>query len=111
MPGEQDERAFVIGVVEGPFQSGEDPGEHVAEPVEHADPVGDQIGAVRGQQSQISCQLCGDSDGGEVPPQPGGVCDHVGVAGVGLGFTAVGPGHPIDRPAGNIDGLLAVDGK
>lgn len=44
--GEQDERAFVIGVVEGPFQSGEDPGEHVAEPVEHVDAVGDQVGAV-----------------------------------------------------------------
>jgi hypothetical protein len=67
--------------------------------------------AMGGQQGQIGCQLGGNGDGGEASPQPGGFCDHVGVAGVGLGFTAVGPGHPIDRPAGNVDGLLAVGGE
>lgn len=94
--GEQNERAFVVGTVEGPFQGGEDPGEHVAEPVEHPDAVGDQVRAVGGQQSRIGCLLAGDVDGGEVPPQACGFCDHVGVPGV--------PGRTVNRMSGSYRG-------
>jgi hypothetical protein len=40
------------------------------------------------QQSQIGCQLGGHVDGGEVPPQTGGVGDHVGVPGIGASVLA-----------------------
>ena len=83
---EQDERAFVVGIVEGAFQRGESTGEHVAEPVEHAHSVGDQVGAVSGQQGQICGELGRDGDGAEVSPDAGGVGDDVGVSCVGLGF-------------------------
>ena len=40
-----------------------------------------------------------DTDTSMVPPAP---------SRAGLGFTAIGPSHPVDRPVGNTDGLLAV---
>lgn len=49
MPGEQDERAFVIGVAEGLFQRGKDPGEDVAEPVDRPAGNVDGLLAVGGE--------------------------------------------------------------
>lgn len=52
--GEQDQGAFVAGVVEGCFQGRTDAGEHVVEAVEQTDPVGDQVGAVGREPGQGS---------------------------------------------------------
>jgi hypothetical protein len=46
--GEQDQRAFVGGVVELLFQGRKDAGHDIAQSVDHPDPVGDQVAAVRG---------------------------------------------------------------
>lgn len=78
------------------------------EAVEQANPVGDQVGPVRGEQGQVCDRVRSHLDGGEVPSQTGGVGDDVGVAGVGLGLAAVGAGHAVDRPAGHVDDPLAV---
>lgn len=47
--GEQDEGALVVGVVEGCFQGRADAGEYVVDAVEQANPVGNQVGPVRGE--------------------------------------------------------------
>src|SRR3954447_12562829 len=48
--GQQDQRAAAVGVVEGPLECRKVATEHVAEPVDHADPVPDQVGAMGYQQ-------------------------------------------------------------
>jgi hypothetical protein len=39
------------------FQGGKDAGHHITQSVDHPDPVGDQVAAVRGQQSQFTGQI------------------------------------------------------
>lgn len=65
--GQQHQRALAGRVVEGPLQGGEHAGEHVAEPVDRSHPVGDQVGAVGGQEREVGGQLCGHVEGSEVP--------------------------------------------
>nr|AAG02348.1 putative transporter [Streptomyces verticillus] len=105
---QQDQRALLRAVVEGPFQRGEDAGQRVAETVDHPDPVGHEVGTVGGQQREVGGQLGGHVDRREVPSVAGGFGDDVGVAGVGLRLAPVSAGHAVDRAAGHVDGLLAV---
>lgn len=106
--GQQHQRAFVAAVVEGPLQSGEDAGQHVAETVDHPYPVSHQVGAMGGQQREVGRHLGGHVDHGQVASVAGGFGDDVGVAGVGLGLTPIGARHAVDGAAGHVDGLLAV---
>ena len=39
-----------------------------------------------------------------------GLGDHVGIAGVGLGLSAVSAGHPVHRASGDVEDVLVVGG-
>ncbi len=55
--GEQYQRSFVRGVVEGPLQAGKHTGHQVAQPVDHAHPVGDQIRSMPGQHREFAHEV------------------------------------------------------
>jgi hypothetical protein len=100
--GEQNQGTLAVRVV------GKDAGQHVVHPVDHAYPVGHEIGPVGGQQGEIGDELGGDADRGEVAAVACGFCDDVGVAGVGLGLASVGADHAVHGAAGHVDDLMAV---
>jgi hypothetical protein len=106
--GQQDQRAAAMGVVEGPLQRREVATEHVAEPVDHADPVPDQVGAMGYQQPQLGDQRGGDFDLGQIAAVSQRLGDDIGVTGIGLGLTAVGAGHLVHRSTGDVPDALTV---
>ena len=106
--GQQGQRAAAVGVVERPLQRREVATEHVAEPVDHANPVTDQVGAMGHQQPQFGHQRGGDLHLLQIAAVSQRLGDDVGVAGVGLGFTAVGAGHLVHGSAGHVPDPLTV---
>lgn len=106
--GQQGQRAAAVGVVERPLQCREVAAEHVTEPVDHPDPVTDQVGAMSHQQPQFGHQRGGDLHLLKIAAVPQRFGYDVGVAGVGLGFTAVCDRHLVHRPAGHVPHSLTV---
>jgi hypothetical protein len=47
----------VRGVVEGPLQAGKHAGHQVAQPVDHAHPVSDQIFSMSGQHGEVAHEV------------------------------------------------------
>jgi len=80
-------------------------------PVDHPDPVTDQIGAVGNQQSQLAHQRCGDFHLGQITAVSNGLGDDVGIACVGLGFATVGACHLVRRSPGRVLHLLSMCGQ
>lgn len=100
--GQQDQRTLAVGVVEFPFQGREDAGQHIPQPVDHPHPVGDQIGAVPGQQRQVADQVGDRVDDGQIGTDSGGFGDDVGVLSVDLTLAGERRAHRGNHPAGGI---------
>lgn len=109
--GQQDQRATGVGVVEGPLQGREVAAEDIAEPVDHPDPIADQVGAMSHQQPQLGDQRGSDLHWGQVATVSQRLRDDVGVLGVGLGLAAVGTCHLVHGPSRHVPDPLAVRGR
>ena len=101
--GEQDQRAFVGGVVELLFQGGKDAGHDVAQSVDHPDPVSDQVAAMRGQQSQFTGQIGHRIDHRQVAAQTQRFGDHVGILRIRLALAGVSGAHRVHHPPGGVE--------
>ena len=108
VPGQQGHRGFGSGVVERGFQRGEELQQSGSEPVEGSGPVRDQVGAVRGQQPQLSADLVPGPQRLQVPTHPGLVGDDRGVFRVGLPVTAVGTRRVMHGPARDVEQFLLM---
>jgi hypothetical protein len=93
----------VGGVVEFLFQGEKDAGHHVAQSVDHPDPVGDQVAAVRGQQDQFAGQIGHCIDHRQVAAHTQRFGDHVGILRIGLAFAGVGRAHRVHNPPGGVE--------
>ena len=105
--GEQDQRSFVRGVVESPLQAGKYTGHQVAQPVDHAHPVGDQVRSMPGQHREVANEVGTGVDDRQIPAQASGLSDDVGVLGVGLAFSGIGSAHRRDDPPRRVTHRLA----
>lgn len=109
--GQQDQCPATVGVVERPLQGREVATEHVAEPVDHADSVADQVGAMGHQQPQLGHQRGGDLHLLQIAAVPGGLGDDVGITGISLGFTTVGGRHLVHSATWCVLHLLTMSGQ
>jgi hypothetical protein len=106
--GQQHQPAALAGRLGGAFQRGADRGQVLAQPVEGAGAVSDQVGPLGDQQAQLGHQAVTGAQHRQVVAHPGLVGDDVGVAGVSLALSAVAGRSLVDRPARQISHRLAA---